>query len=126
MDQFKQASQLKLRFNTDKGSLSVEQLWDLSQSQLSTLIKSIKKVLKDADNDDELSFLTTNVAVDEVNQLRFEIAKDIYITKKKAAEEIRDAAAIKEHNQKILSLISRKQETDLEGKSIEELEKLLK
>jgi len=126
MEQFKQASQLKLRFNTDKGLLSVEQLWDLSQNQLSNLIRSIKKVLKETDNDDELSFLTGEVKVDEENQLRFDIAKDIYMTKKKAQEEIRDASAIKEHNQKILALIAEKQEEGLKGKSVEELEALLK
>jgi hypothetical protein len=126
MEQFKKASQLKLRFNTDRGLLSVEQLWDLSQNQLSNLIRSIKKVLKETDNDDELSFLTGEVKLDEENQLRFDIAKDIYLTKKKAQEEIRDASAIKEYNEKILGLIEEKQEEGLKGKSIEELEALLK
>lgn len=122
---FKQASKLKLRFQTNRGVLSLEQLWDLSQTDLANAIKAVKKVLKTGD-DDELSFLESTKVVDVENQLRFDILKDVYLTKKKEAEESRDAAANKAHNQKILSLIAEKQEEGLKGKSIEELEALLK
>ena len=122
---FKQASKLKLRFQTNRGILSVEQLWDLSQTDLANAIKAVKKVLKTND-DDELSFLVSTTVVDVENQLRFDILKDVYLTKKKEAEESRDAAANKAHNQKILALIAEKQEEGLKGKSIEELEALLK
>lgn len=125
MDNFKQASKLKLRFSTSVGPLSTEQLWDLSQTQLANAIKAIKKVLK-KDNDDELAFLEDTKSVDVENQLRFDVLKDVYLTKKAEAEEIRNAADIKAHNQKILSLIAKKQEGELEGKSIAELEALLK
>jgi len=126
MDQFKQASKLGLRFNTDKGVLTTEQLWDLTQTQLANLIKAIKKVLKQNDNDDDLSFLISSTKVDTENQLRFDIAKDVYLTKKEEAEKLRDAAKIKEDNQKIFELISRKKDSELESKSIEELEKMIK
>lgn len=122
---FKQASKLKLRFQTNRGVLSVEQLWDLTQTDLANAIKAVKKVLKSGD-DDELSFLESTKVVDVENQLRFDILKDVYLTKKKEAEESRDAAANKAHNQKILALIAEKQEEGLKGKSIEELEALLK
>ena len=122
---FKQASKMKLRFATEKGGLSVEQLWELNQSQLSTAIKAVKKVMVKND-DDELSFLEYNKVVDVEMQLRFDILKDVYLTKKKEAEEIRDAATIKAHNQKIDALIADKQESNLKELSIEDLEKLRK
>jgi hypothetical protein len=122
---YKQASQLKLRFLTNVGQLSVEQLWDLSQTQLSNAIKAVKKVLKKND-DDELSFLEDTKVVDIENQLRFDILKDVYLSKKKEADELRTAAEIKEHNQKILTLISEKKDDSLKGMSIEELEKQLR
>ncbi len=125
MSNFKLASQQKLRFNTDKGLLSSEQLWDLNQSQLSNLVKSIKKVLKDTDGDDELSFLTDTTKPDLENQLRFEIAKDVYLTKKAESEAIRTEADRKKHNQEILALIQEKKGEALKGKSIDELEKML-
>lgn len=122
---YKQASKLKLRFQTNRGILSVEQLWDLSQTDLSNAVKAVKKILKKTD-DDELSFLEDSKVVDIENQLRFDILKDVYLTKKKEAEELRDAAETKAHNQKILTLIAEKQEGKLKEMSIEELEKLLK
>lgn len=126
MSNFKLASQTQLRFNTEKGLLSTEQLWSLNLTQLANLIKSIKKVLKATDNDDELSFLTESTTTDTTNQLRFNIVKEIYLDKKKENDTARDEKNIKEHNQKILSLIAQKREADLANKSVEELEALLK
>lgn len=125
MELFKEASKLKLRFQTSKGLLSAEQLWDLTQTDLTTCIRNLKKILKKND-DDDLSFLDETSAVDKVDQLRFDILKDVYLTKKKENEEARTARETKEHNQKILELIASKKDKALEGKSIEELEALLK
>jgi len=127
MDNFKKASQLKLRFNTNKGSLSVEQLWDLTPTGLATLVRSIKAELKSANLDDDLGFLSDTIPtkVDKENQLRFEVAKDVYLTKKAEADELRAAKEKKEHNQKILELIQKKKESKLESMSEEELTSLL-
>ena len=122
---YKEAARLKLRFPTSVGALTVEQLWDLNQTQLTNAIKAVKKVLA-KDNDDELSFLESTKVVDTENQLRFDILKDVYLTKKKETEEIRDAAAVKAHNQKILTLIAEKKDSELKNMSIEDLEKQLK
>lgn len=122
---YKQAAKLKLRFITGVGQLSIEQLWDLSQTQLSNAIKAVKRVLKKND-DDELSFLEDTKEIDVENQLRFDILKDVYLTKKKEAEEIKNAADVKAHNNKIDTLISEKKEGQLRDMSIEDLEKLRK
>lgn len=122
---YKQASRLKLRVLTNVGTISVEQLWDLSQNQLSNSIKAVKKVLRKTD-DDDLSFLEDTKIVDVENQLRFDILKDVYLTKKKEAEELRTVVETKAHNQKILTLISEKKDDKLKGMSVEELEALLK
>lgn len=125
MEMYKQASKLGLRIQTIRGLLSVEQLWQLSQTDLSNAIKVVKKALKKTD-DDELSFLEDSKVIDIENQLRFDILKDVYLTKKSEAESIRSAAETKAHNQKILTLIAEKQEGKLREMSIEDLEKLLK
>ena len=124
MSNYKQASRLGLRFQTNKGLLTVEQLWQLTVTDLSNAIKAVKKIL--IKTDDELSFLEDTKVVDVENQLRFDILKDVYITKKEERDSLRDQAATKEHNQKILELIAEKKEGDLKGLSVEELEKLLK
>lgn len=122
---YKQASKLGLRIQTNKGLLAVEQLWQLSQSDLSNAIKAVKKVLVKND-DNELSFLENTKVVDIENQLRFDILKDVYLTKKSEAEAIRNEAETKAHNQKILALIAEKQEGKLRDMSEEELKTLLK
>lgn len=125
MENYKLASKKALRFQTSKGNLSVEQLWDLSRAELGRCIKEVKKVLSGNDNDDDLSFLSETSKVDATQQLRFDILKDIYLTKQAEAEALRNKAEVKAHNEKILTLIAKKQENALESLSIEELEKQL-
>lgn len=122
---YKEASRQKIRFNTNRGLLSVEQIWDLPMKDLIASIKHAKEGLS-KDKDDDLSFLDDTIKVDPVQQLSFDILKDVYLTKKKEAEDRRNELDKKEHNQKILSLIAEKQEGELKGKSIEELERMLK
>jgi len=90
---YKKAARLKLRFDTPKGALSVEQLFDLTMTELSSLIKktnAIVKKEKSAAEDDDLAFLEGKDNVESLNSLRFGILKDIYLTKKQE----RDDAAI--------------------------------
>jgi len=126
MDIYKEALMLGLRVTTPKGPLSVEQLFQLSMTDLKITIKAIKKSLK-ASDDDELDFLEESESkVDKLIELSFNILKDIYITKKDAAKTLRDAAAIKENNQKILVEIARRKELKITQISDEELEAMLK
>lgn len=123
---YKQAAQLKLRFETPKGMLSVEQLFDLTMTDLSTSIKKVNALLKkEKATDDELAFLEGIDTTETQNALRFKILKDVYLSKKEA----RDAAALdyekKQRNQRIAELIAKKKDEALESKSIEELEKML-
>jgi uncharacterized protein (DUF1015 family) len=125
MDIFKEASRQKLRFLTTKGNLAVEQLWDLNQSELASCIKESKKRLN-VSTDDELSFLDAAApAKDPVEQLQFDILKEVYVTKQAALNAVRDEKQKKENNDKIMRLIADKQEANLQGLSIEELTKML-
>lgn len=124
---YKQAAQLKLRFETPKGVLSVENLFDLSMTDLSTTIKKVSAQLKkEQTTDNELAFLEGTDIVESQNSLRFKILKDVYMTKKDA----RDAAALdyekKQKHQRIAEIIAKKKEEALENMSIEELEAMLK
>lgn len=125
MNNFMEASRLKLRVQTPQGPLSVEQLWDLSLAKLSVAIKEVNKSLKNNDGD-ELSFLDETKSVDPVAQLTFDILKEIYTTKKKEQDDAKNAASIKAHNEKIMQLIHEKQEGELKDKSIDELKAMLK
>jgi hypothetical protein len=125
MDNFKKACILKLRFQTSKGPLSAEQLFELNQTDLATACKNQKKLLRKTD-DDDLGFLDQVSVTDEVETLKFDILKDVYLTKKADAEAKRLAKENKEHNNKILELIASKKDEALTGMSIEQLEAMLK
>ncbi len=124
MSNFKEATRMKLRVNTSVGELSVEQLWDLNLTKLAATIKNVKKQLQ-KDNDDELSFLDEDKKVDKVLQLTFDVLKEVYQTKQTEQAEARTALERKANNEKIMALIAKKQESELEGKSVEELQALL-
>lgn len=124
MDIYKLAAMEGLRFTTTKGALAVEQLYQLSQSDLTNAIRNIKKILK-KDNNDDLGFLDADTKVNATDQLRFDILKDVYLTKKTQNEDARTALEKKQFEQKILGLIADKKDTALQGRSIEELEAML-
>lgn len=63
--------------------------------------------------------------VDKEVQLTFDILKDIYLTKKLEAEEEKNVAQRKLNNERIMSLIHKKQNEKLENMSEEELQSLL-
>lgn len=122
---FDQATRLKLRFESTKGLLSVEQVWDLSLTSLNEMAKSLSRQVKAA-ADDEEDFIGKKSSVDAKLQLSFDIVKAIIAVKLKERDESADAAARKANNQAIMELIQRKQQQDLENKSIEELQAMLK
>jgi hypothetical protein len=120
---YKEAIKQKLRVQTLKGPLTVEQLWDLTLPELDTLAVSLEEAYK---NSKGKSFLDKRTTKDKGLKLQFDIVLDILQTKQEEAETLRNAQNVKEHNQKILTLIAEKKEGELSGKSIEELEAMLK
>lgn len=129
MEIYKKAAKKKLRFSTNRGSLPVEQLFDLPKEEIRQLVIKAREEAKKSSgevNDSELSFLDSPAKTKATDaELRFEILKDIYLTKKTAEEKAQKKAEAKANNKKILELIARKQDEALEKKSVKELEKLL-
>lgn len=123
MDNFKLASQQKLRVQTLRGSLSVEQLWDLSVEELDKLAVSLEEA---HDNSKGKSFVKKRTTHDRTAKLRFDVVLDILTTKVEEANAATEAKEIKEHNTKILTLIAEKNDESLKGKSVKQLESMLK
>lgn len=128
MGLFETAVRSKLRFDSPKGLLTVEDLWGLpltatppSRPSLDSMAQDLYKQLKEF-SADAVSFVkpsTTDI------QIKFDIVKHIIDTK--MAE--RDAAAAPAEKsakkQKLMELIARKQDAALESASIEELQAML-
>lgn len=122
---FDKATRLKLRFESNKGLLSVEQVWDLSLNSLNEMAKDLSRQVKAAETGEE-DFIGTKSNVDSELQLRFDIVKHIIGVKLKERDDSLTAAEKREHNQAILELIKKKQQEELAGKTVEELHALLK
>lgn len=118
---FIKATREKMRFPY-KGTATVEDLWDLSMTELDRIYKALNAQKKQVQED---SLLDTKSTEDEELTMRIEIVKYIFSVKqeeKKAAETARER---KEQKQKIMAILASKQDEALQGKSIEELEKML-
>lgn len=120
---YKEASKLKLRVQTEKGPLTVEQLWDLPVAVLDRTAVTLQELYKDSG---KKSFLVVKSKKDKLLKLQFDIVLDILNTKVEENDAATSAAEVKAHNQKIIKMISEKQDQELAGKSVKELEKMLK
>lgn len=123
MEMYKKASKEKLRIQTSKGLLSVEQLWDLSISSLDKLAVELEK---DVNTSERKSFIQEDTEENKKAKFKFDLVLDILKTKVNIKNELAKAAEIKTHNQRILSLIAEKKDSELANKSVDELEKMLK
>jgi hypothetical protein len=70
--------------------------------------------------------LVKTSAKDKTAKLKFDIVLDVLTTKVEENQAAQQAADVREHNKKIVNLISEKQEEALKEKSVKELEKMLK
>ena len=121
MNMFETATRCKFRFPF-RGLVSVEDLWDLDVRYLDSIFKTLNVEAKDAN---EESLLATKSQEDEIINTKIEIVK--YIVKVKLDEEAArlQARERREKKQKIMEIVASKQDADLQGKSIEELQTML-
>lgn len=122
MENYKLASQQKLRFQTSKGPLSAEQLWDLSLDELDTLAVSLQE---QHENSGKKSFLNPKSEKDKTAKLKFDIVLDVLNTKQEEAQALTKAKEIKAHNDKIYALIAKSDDKELEGKTRKQLVAML-
>jgi hypothetical protein len=118
---FELASRNKTRF-AYKGSVSAEDLWDLGVQDLDKIFKALNKNLKAADGE---SLLGTKNKADTEIDLQIAIVRRIVEVKlaEMAAREAEADRRVK--RQKILRIMSTKQDEALQARSIEDLAKML-
>lgn len=122
---FEQAMRLKVRFDTSKGLLSAEDLWDLPLTSargvsLNEIAKGLNREIKSADDEDFVNKPADGTA-NAILKLKFDLVKHIIDARLAENEAARTAADWKEKKQRILQLIKQKQDEQLAGKSVEEL-----
>ena len=124
---FEQASRKALRFQTVKGELTVEQLWQLNLDKGEVnLYQLATELVADVNNkpQKELSFFKKKTNKNELAELKFAIIEHIVITKVSEIEENESAAVRKSEIEEIDRLISQKEAESKSSMSLEELKKL--
>lgn len=125
MNIFEYATRNKLRFDTSKGALTVEDLWDLPLTSntgkvcLNDIAIGLHKQIRETA--EVVSFVDTSTAQDPSLQIRFDIVKHVIDARKKENEEAATAKQRSELKQQILAALARKRENALETASEEEL-----
>lgn len=126
---FEKASQMKLRFTTNRGDVTTEDLWDIPLTSrnngfsLDDLAKSLNAAVKESG---EESFVVKKTRVNSLLELRFEIVKHIINVKLEEAEQEKNAAANKLQKEKILAIITDKEDDGLRDMSLKDLKKAAK
>jgi len=118
---YEKAAREKLRFEY-KGLVTVEDLWDLGVIELDEIYKVLNAQKKQATED---SLLETKTTEDTVLTVKIDIIKHIVETKQEELNVRKQAAEKKEKKEKIMSIIARKQDSELEEKSSDELQEML-
>lgn len=118
---FETASRRKYRFPFH-GSINTEDLWDLSVQNLDLVFKALNAQAKQSS---EESLLQTKNPASQQLETQIAIVKHIVSVKLAEAETRRLASENAQKRQRIMEIISSKQDEELHSKSIEELSKML-
>ena len=121
MNIFEYAVRNKIRFPF-KGMISVEDLWDLSLTNLDSIYKTLNKQVKQTE---EESLLATKTNVDTELEVQIAIVKHIVSVKLEEQDAREKAAAKKAQKQKIMAIIATKEDEALQNTSVEDLRKML-
>lgn len=116
---FLEASRRKLRFETNKGQLSTEDLWDLNLVSLDSLAKAVNKKLKE---DQEESFITVRSKSNTELNLKLEILVFIIRTKQEEQEVAKNRLAKQAELSTLKELLANKKMQELSNLTSEEIQ----
>jgi hypothetical protein len=126
---FERATRQRLRFETARGELAVEDLWDLplsstngKQVNLDAIAVALHLRLRSGA---DVSFVNKEKKSDERTQLMFDVVKhiiDVRLDEVAAAEKEKERA---EKRQRILGILADKDDEELRGMSKDDLRRLL-
>lgn len=118
---FELATRNKMRFPF-RGMISVEDLWDLSLTNLDSVFKTLNA---EAKKSEEESLLNTKSKEDEEISNKIDIVKYIVNVKLKEKRAREDARKNAEMKQRLLEIKAKRQDAALENMSDEDLDKML-
>jgi hypothetical protein len=123
MNIFENANRSKLRFDSAKGQLSIEDLWDLSLPSLDIVAKTVYKKLKD---ETEVSFIEKKSSTNTELELKLTIVKYIIKTKMDEAEIAKIKAEKKTQVEFLKNLLVEKKADQMKGMTAKQIESQIK
>ena len=126
---FESASKMKLRFQTSRGLVTTEDLWDMplvdsrTNFSLDALAKWINRQVKEAE---EESFVEPHSTKNTTLVLALDIVKRVIEVKLKNIEAQNKRTTTAARKDKILEILASKEDEGLRAKSAEELMEMLK
>ena len=117
MNIFEKAIRIKLRVESNRGLLTVEDLWDLKVEELDTLYRKFKKEARDAEEES----LINPVKADERLNLKIEVLKHVVTVKLAEREAATKRADTNRKKAELLELIKSKENSAMAEKSLDEL-----
>lgn len=119
---FETATRRKLRFQTTRGNLTVEDLWDVPLTVLDEAYKGLSRQIREAEDDSLLAKRDSGV---EEATIKRDLVKHVVEVRQAEATEKRNREARRAQAARVRELIAQKQDEALSGKSTEELAALL-
>lgn len=125
---FEKAARIKLRFESNKGLLTAEDLFDLpltsnsGRANLDDIAKALHKKLKSGE---DVSFVLKDKKSDETVQLAFDIVIHVINVKMAEADEARKQAENRDRKQQLMAIIAQKESEQLADMDLDELKKLV-
>ncbi len=124
MNIFELAARERFRFDSIRGDLTVEHLWDLplkstSGFDLDTTAKAVNAALKNSRDESFVDVKTDKASA--MLEAKLEIVKFIIADKQAAAAAVKKRVENRQRRQKLLEALERKDNASLEAKTSEEL-----
>lgn len=119
---FELATRRKFRFETTRGNLTIEELWDLSIESLDRIAVALHKKVN---SEETVSFVNTSKKVNTGDELKLEIVLHVINVRVTEATESLDRQLKAERARTIRDELERRKEDAIKTKSDEELAKEL-
>jgi hypothetical protein len=117
---FEEATRSGLTFEY-KGTIGVEDLWDLPLTALDSIYKSLKATVKQS----EEGLLNTRTSKDKELELKIAVVTRVFEVKQDELNEKKLASEKREKKQKLMAALERKQDSELEAKTPAEIQTMI-
>lgn len=117
---FEEATRAGLTFEY-KGTIGVEDLWDLPLTALDSVYKSLKSTVKQS----EEGLLNTRSSKDKELELKIAVVTRVFEVKQEELNEKKLATEKREKKQKLMAVLERKQDSELESKTPAEIQAMI-